>query len=1082
MTGLDSILQRRGILEAARAAGWQEQHERGAAGWRYPVTDQGGRVVTHRWKAAAGTAGRKYLWLPNKPAGAVYYMPAGVERLRAAIRGAGGVIWIANGEPSALSYAAAGLDNVFCWFGESSVPKTLADDLAAWGVTEARYAADKDEAGRKSAVKVRDALRSSEIEFKALQWGDLVPDKGDANDFWQALEFDRDAFQQGLTALTALLLPSGEREGTRHDVGVPPDETPAGLVEEIGRMLGAAPPKDNGWSRRNLSSPFRADNVPSAGFNWHSGVLHDFGTGESTGPRALAEHFGIDWREYYPRRERLQRPKRAGRRPANMQRKPNAAAGAQHELIYIPDDQGGGCVCDVCGQTWAHGPLNMACPGAPETLQDMVQPVEVPAFAADATIAARYVTQSNLSPTAPGHLALKSPTGSGKTEFVRQVIEAARSDGKTVCYVSPLQALNANAANRLGLQYYKVMAAAEFGAADYLAITPNSLHKIGEKTYDVVIFDEVTLTLEALVDGPMTGPQAQGAYAHLKSLVTAADRVIMLDAHMTNGAVDWLRSVTGQAVLAVENVQTHRLCELTLHSDKSTVIRAAMREMERGRGPVVIVSDSKEMIIRVHRLLAEQFGSDDLMLVHGDNSQNEEQREFIQNINSRLPGLRALCCSPSLGTGIDVTTDVAGVFGLFVNHPVTPAQMVQAVRRYRNTRAAAAWVQRKLSPSLPTDENELVNLLKARIRSGAAAAGAQDAPTAEQWALLRLKARIEAGNNIQRRDGLSHFVALAKAEGFQIAYRDAPPAHHINKALAELAERIEQETEAAVLAAQPVSSETIDALKAQGVDITPEHLHGLQKYQIEYYATWQPLTAEHYRDLKSAEGRRRAQFRGLLINAHTTSPGALKQADQTEIDRGVLLHKRKNISAQERIFDSLARALYGMSGYELTQIRDPEDAARLELSKEELEARLAPWLEEQRDAIRQHIDWRQDLSDAAIPTARRVLKRFGLNWQAGKQRRVGANGEKVNVYPLDLEFAEKWEGYGLLWLAAALAREEFEVNEALSNFPIQYTDSYQYREIRQPAPTVPVGAGGRPPDRGHEALDLGGVISDADKL
>src|SRR5262249_5410101 len=158
-----SHLFRRGIDTTAMSAGWSHVSYRGAQYYRYPVyAPDADVIVAYRMKALPGQTGAKYLWVDSKPAGAVEYRHPGVK-LRAAVAAAGGVLWIANGDPSVLAYAAGGVANALSWFGEGSVPPTLAQDLQRLGVREVRYPADKDDAGRKSAAKVLDALYGTDI-------------------------------------------------------------------------------------------------------------------------------------------------------------------------------------------------------------------------------------------------------------------------------------------------------------------------------------------------------------------------------------------------------------------------------------------------------------------------------------------------------------------------------------------------------------------------------------------------------------------------------------------------------------------------------------------------------------------------------------------------------------------------------------------------------------------------------------------------------------------------------------------------------------------------------------------------------
>lgn len=294
---LDTKLSQRGILGAARAMQWHPD----GGGWRYPVFSLSGSVVTHRWKNAdsAAPAGSKYLWKPTKGCARYYHAPD----IRQAVQAAGGVLYIANGEPSVLAYHAAGMRNVLSWYGEASVPASLVDDLRALNVARVIYPPDNDSAGRSSAVKVRDLLAGSGIDFEALSLANDLPDKADFNDLWIACGFSPEQARKSLQRLPALKLPAQSKPAPVVVAASTIVDTPDELIRAVAVRLEIAGFKANGWSRKNIVSPFRDELRPSAGFNVKSGVLHDFTTGQSYGVKVVADRLGIDWRRYYPERQ-----------------------------------------------------------------------------------------------------------------------------------------------------------------------------------------------------------------------------------------------------------------------------------------------------------------------------------------------------------------------------------------------------------------------------------------------------------------------------------------------------------------------------------------------------------------------------------------------------------------------------------------------------------------------------------------------------------------------------------------------------------------------------------------------------------
>jgi hypothetical protein len=308
-------LNRRGILDAGLYMGWQP-HQNGA---KYPVFNPvSGDIESSRWKAAPGQGGAKYTWLGEKGA-AKYYAAIGLPD---AIAAADGLLYIANGEPSVLVFRSVGMKNVLSWFGEGSIPDTLPKDLLSWGVSRVIYLPDNDFAGYQAAIKLRDVLQGSGIDYEFKTWGlsqvdlihvnkqsgkqtpyiacDDIPEKSDANDYWQLVNFDTARFIDRLHQALTLRLPEPKPKQLS-SANASDDETPQGLIEAIANRLGITGWKDNGWSSKHVSSPFREDKHPSFSLNRHSGVGIDWGDNRATySPVQIAEASGVDWTRYYP--------------------------------------------------------------------------------------------------------------------------------------------------------------------------------------------------------------------------------------------------------------------------------------------------------------------------------------------------------------------------------------------------------------------------------------------------------------------------------------------------------------------------------------------------------------------------------------------------------------------------------------------------------------------------------------------------------------------------------------------------------------------------------------------------------------
>lgn len=294
-------LEARGIADAARAAGWAPYEYKGRAGWIYPIasTKLPGQ---RRWKAADGGAqGPKYTWdPPSAEARPRYYFANGLQH---AIQESSGVMYLASGEPDVLAYAAAGIYNVLCWFGENAVPDTLVHDLKALHVTEVINAFDRDKTGYEAAGRVAKLLQSGGIAYRALALTDELDSHFDINKLWIECEFKPDVFKAKLAELSPV-----EFEGTPQPEGVIIDwnlayEEWCQETERIAlRTWDIDPQRHGDWSRKHFSSPLRQEDKPSARWNYATHGFKDFGTGEFYNTQQVADLVaGEAWEDYKAR-------------------------------------------------------------------------------------------------------------------------------------------------------------------------------------------------------------------------------------------------------------------------------------------------------------------------------------------------------------------------------------------------------------------------------------------------------------------------------------------------------------------------------------------------------------------------------------------------------------------------------------------------------------------------------------------------------------------------------------------------------------------------------------------------------------
>lgn len=275
-------------------------------GWQYPVHPA---LDARRWKAFDSTATPKYLWLPHKPDTIRLYDVDG--RLGDAVALAGGILWLASGEPDVWALWEGGLRNATCLFdGETRrMPPWFAPELARLGVRVLHLAPDRDRAGMRFVIQVSRAVSHTSIRVIMHQLPFPPRSKGDIGRLLVRVGGARlRTTLEGLPACEAMFEP------------FPPDEQPAfvqrplphlstgrdalyeawcvEVVEPAAvRAWDISPPDARGFSK-NFRCPFHDDRHPSAGWSYETHGIHCFACGYHDA-REVAGRLGVpSWESY----------------------------------------------------------------------------------------------------------------------------------------------------------------------------------------------------------------------------------------------------------------------------------------------------------------------------------------------------------------------------------------------------------------------------------------------------------------------------------------------------------------------------------------------------------------------------------------------------------------------------------------------------------------------------------------------------------------------------------------------------------------------------------------------------------------
>ncbi len=1020
-------LKARGVCVAADRMNWRATtYYDGSAGFAIPVRDAGGS--RERFRALTVTSdGHKTKWLGKSGSYTPrLYHPANIDD---AIKTAGGLVLIASGEFDLLTYVESGHDNVIAFTSENSIPRDLARTLKSWNVSTVRYWPDHDEAGRKSAATLRDRLAGTGIHYEAYSLADLVPEKGDTNDLWQSLRFDNELFWFALKTCPLLDLPEPDRSGGAPVIRFPSHKTgnefPPDFVRDIIAVLMQQPHAKQRGPYIQCSSPLREDNKPSFSFNTEKLVWKDFGTGDAGGIVELGRRLGVEIRDY-------------GSSPL-----PTGKETAVH-------------VNDSANNTASPAPSSTGIAQAQMPQEAAGMGSALP-FHPDLNAWFRYVSADLFSDH--DTILLRSPLNTGKTHAIIQHIKATKP--RRVLVLTHLQSLTRDIKRRFSAELpgepfslYSDLPAGQIRTGRVVCSLDSIYRLKYAEPFDLVVWDEIEQGVPHLWAGTMSGAAASVAYETLANVLKQAGQVIGLDAHASHNTAEFLTELRGD-VWTIRNRYTHSWGDLTMHASESALIEAAARcATNNPDQPTVITTGSRKRARVYARMFRNIYGDEAVKVIHGWNSGSKSARAFLTDINEQLPRFRIFICSPSVGTGIDVQCEVAGVFAYFPGDHLSPQKMLQQMARYRNANQRATCVPHAEREGMITSAEALLRLERDKVRRTADLADFTQhgtrTVTATQHAITRLWASYTATSNLLKVDLRESFVSLAECEGF-VVYFSEKGAEAMRQALKATREEQDDEDEQRIGGGEieAVSPEDIDAKRLQGTLNEADFL-GLLRWQIEE-ATGRIISPELYAQYHKQQARQ-----GLrLFTAYLSDTESVKQLDRSDAES--LPAKRHHTTAQRQLFTAALANAFPNKGL-LTGEEDAIPAAVLL-------KRITAFAVDHLPDIRRYLDGRGDLSEKPVAVLRRLLGRFNVKL-VSKQVRINPQDHPDGL--LDARTMIYWIDQDAL----AVLREHAEfrlkkLKEKYGNRPSTNAETiYPIRERRQNTPANPLttGSEGDPDD------------------
>lgn len=593
-----------------------------------------------------------------------------------------------------------------------------------------------------------------------------------------------------------------------------------------------------------------------------------------------------------------------------------------------------------------------------------------------------------------------SPIGTGKTECVAKLLKTIDNNSR-VLYLNHLVSLIADASKRLGLEMYSDykgktgQAECELTELPRVAVCLNSLSMLVDKQgniqpVDILVIDEIEQFLRRLTTNI---PNKKLILEVLKYLVQTAGKVILLDAHVKETTLNFVKMYRPDGIKIIWNIfQTATARKAILHTDRKELIARAVDAVKNGE-KIFFCSNSKTEARRVFKLIQNETKKIGLYW-SGDNGADPEVLAFAADVNTESLKYSFVVGTPAICTGLDISnghfTSVYGVFRADVN---TPSDCVQALGRVRNAENVHVWIDPTKREKLPTDRATIsskwmvTSYFDREFFGGVNGDGMLgiDNPDYEQIVLDVVEQENFAKNTFSLT-----FLKLLNDQGFQFQWNDST--NEGAKELYQVAKNIENEE---------FIQMRVDALKlddSQAIEIeskskrTMAETVALDRYEIENFYCIDKCSVPEL--VATIEEDKRGKLRNQVFNLEIALADDAKLFELIKKESEKLVPDQKSFLVLHRML-TLTLVVAGINCNNFTL--DPN----WRYSKNNL-TEIMDWINQNRKTIQGALNLPppEKLTENPIRFISSILKKMGLS-----QCRVGKN--ENGTYQVDQKSFEK---------------------------------------------------------------------------
>ncbi|TVQ47157.1 MAG: DUF3854 domain-containing protein [Gloeocapsa sp. DLM2.Bin57] len=320
----------------------------------------------------------------------------------------------------------------------------------------------------------------------------------------------------------------------------------------------------------------------------------------------------------------------------------------------------------------------------------------------------RYLPLPSLPETAK-LIAIKSPKGTGKTEFLDQIVQEAKQQKRRVLVIGHRIKLLQSLCQRFGLKYISEIAK-ETDNQDSYGICIDSLHPKSQANFDpnnwgnaVIIIDEVEQVIWHCLNSSTCKNNRVAILKTLKKLLQTVlntqGKILIADADLSDIAVDYLLKLTGRSIepfIIYNRWQANSQEAYTVYNYPENSPKRLVRDLEQhireGGKPFVCLSAQKLTspwgTQTLEAYLTKQFPHLKILRIDSESVINNQD-----NLDNILAKYDLVLASPAIETGVSINLQghFTSVWAI-AQGVQTPESVCQALARVRENVPRYIWV------------------------------------------------------------------------------------------------------------------------------------------------------------------------------------------------------------------------------------------------------------------------------------------------------------------------------------------------------------------------------------------------------